>query len=85
MQISVGGTLLVNTLHVWAAYRADKTVYEIEPALAECLARSPWPANTEEGALVLESVTLSIDLDDDRVVQDTIEHRHGKHAVAAES
>ncbi len=33
-------------------------------------------------ALVLESETLAIDADDDRVMQDAIEHRHGQHAVA---
>ncbi len=33
-------------------------------------------------AFVLESEALAIDADDDRVVQDPIEHRHGEHAVA---
>jgi hypothetical protein len=35
-------------------------------------------------ALILESEALAVDADDDRVVKDTIEHRHGKHAVAGE-
>jgi hypothetical protein len=30
--ISIEGSLLVNTIHVWAAYREGKTIYEIEPA-----------------------------------------------------
>ena len=36
-------------------------------------------------ALVFESEALAVDADDDRVVQDTIEHRGGEHAVAGES
>ncbi len=53
--ISADGALLVNTLHVWAAYRETKTIYEIEPALAECLSRSPWPERTPIAALRLPS------------------------------
>src|SRR5271165_593631 len=34
---------------------------------------------------VFESEALAVDADDDRVVQDTIEHRGGEHAVAGES
>jgi hypothetical protein len=47
--------ILVNTVHVWAAYRESKTIYEIEPALAECLARSEWPETTPLAALRLPS------------------------------
>jgi hypothetical protein len=36
-------------------------------------------------ALVLEPETLTINADDGRVVQDSIEHRGGQHAVAGES
>jgi hypothetical protein len=36
-------------------------------------------------ALVFESEVLAVDADDDRVVQDAIEHRHCEHAVAGES
>jgi hypothetical protein len=54
-EISVDGALLVNTIHVWAAYREAKTIYTIEPALAECLSRSPWPAATPTAALRLSS------------------------------
>ncbi len=53
--VSVDGSLLVNTVHVWAAYRADKTIYEIEPALVECLSRSPWPDDTPTAAVRLPS------------------------------
>jgi hypothetical protein len=44
-------TILVNTVHVWAAYRNAKTIYEIDALLAECLARSPWPEATPTAAL----------------------------------
>ncbi len=53
--ISIEGSLLVNTVHVWAAYREAKVIYTIEPALAECLARSPWPDKTPAAALRLPS------------------------------
>jgi len=53
--ISIEGSLLVNTVHVWAAYREAKTIYHIEPALADCLARSPWPDKTPAAALRLPS------------------------------
>ena len=33
-------TVLFMTVHVWAAYRESKTIYEVEPQLAECLALS---------------------------------------------
>ena len=48
-------SLLVNTSHVWAAYREGKAIYTIEPALADCLARSPWPDRTPTVALRLPS------------------------------
>ena len=35
-------------------------------------------------SLVLQSEALAVDVDDDRVVQDAIEHRRGEHAVAGE-
>ena len=35
-------------------------------------------------ALVLEPEVLAVDVDDDRVVQDAIEHCPGQHAVAGE-
>ena len=53
--IKADGSLLVNTIHVWAAYRETKTIYEIEPALAECLSRSAWPERTPTAALRLPS------------------------------
>jgi hypothetical protein len=53
--ISADGSVLINTIHVWAAYRETKTLYEIEPALAECLSRSPWPERTPMAALRLPS------------------------------
>lgn len=48
--------MLINTVHVWAAYRQSKTIYEVEPSLTECLARSPWPADTPTAALRLSSL-----------------------------
>ena len=48
-------TVLVNTVHVWAAYRNAKTIYEIDALLAECLGRSPWPEATPTAALRLPS------------------------------
>ena len=33
--ISVEGSRLVNTIHVWAAYREAKTIYTVEPPPAE--------------------------------------------------
>jgi hypothetical protein len=53
--LSAATNMLVNTVHVWAAYRQSKTIYEIEPALAQCLGRSPWPAETPAAALRLPS------------------------------
>ena len=29
--------MMANSIHVWAAYRESKTIYEIEPALATFL------------------------------------------------
>jgi hypothetical protein len=54
--VSDRGSMLANTIHTWAAYRQSKTIYEIDPALAECLARSPWPAATPTEALRLPSL-----------------------------
>jgi len=64
--LSNRGTLKANTVHVWAAYRQSKTIYSIEPLLAECLARSPWPAETPAAALRLPSLcpVLAIPHDD---------------------
>lgn len=53
--ISVEGALLANTIHVWAAYRGSKTIYLVEPCLAECLSLTPWPERTPTGALRLRS------------------------------
>jgi hypothetical protein len=53
--ISIEGSLLVNGSHVWAAYREGKTIYTIEKALVDCLARSPWPDRTPTAALRLPS------------------------------
>ncbi len=57
--ISIEGSLLVNTSHVWAAYREGKTIYTIESALVDCLARSPWPDLTPTAALRLPSLPWS--------------------------
>jgi hypothetical protein len=67
--VSIQGSMLVNTVHTWAAYRQAKTIYEIEPALAQCLVRSPWPAETPTAALRLPSLcpVLSIPRQDGRI------------------
>jgi hypothetical protein len=44
-----------NTLHVWAAYRESKTIYRVEPYLAECLSRTTWPDGAPTEALRLPS------------------------------
>jgi len=54
-RLGASNSMLVNTIHVWAAYREAKNIYEIEPSLAECLARSPWPEQTPMQALRLPS------------------------------
>jgi hypothetical protein len=54
-RLGASNSMLVNTIHVWAAYREAKNIYEIEPTLAECLARSPWPEQTPTQALRLPS------------------------------
>jgi hypothetical protein len=75
--ISVEGSLLVNTIHVWAAYRESKTIFEIEPALVECLARSEWPASTPTAALRLPSrcPVLSIPRGDAVLPRNPMVHR----------
>jgi hypothetical protein len=67
--VSTQGSMLVNTVHTWAAYRQSKTIYQIEPALADCLARSPWPAETPTEALRLPSLcpVLAIPREDRRI------------------
>jgi hypothetical protein len=47
--------LLARSVHFWAAYRESKIIYEVEPALAECLACSVWPESTPAAALRLPS------------------------------
>jgi hypothetical protein len=44
-----------NTMHVWAAYRESKSIYQVEPYLIECLARTPWPDNVPVEAIGLTS------------------------------
>jgi hypothetical protein len=67
--ISTRDSIMVNTVHVWAAYRQAKTIYQIEPQLAQCLARSPWPAETPTAALRLPSLcpVLAIPREDGRI------------------
>jgi hypothetical protein len=67
--ISNRDSIVVNTVHVWASYRQAKTIYEIEPQLAQCLARSPWPAETPTVALRLPSFcpVLAIPREDGRI------------------
>lgn len=44
-----------NTMHVWAAYRESKSIYQVEPYLIECLARTPWPDSVPVEAIGLTS------------------------------
>jgi len=44
-----------NTMHVWAAYRESKTIYQVEPYLIECLSRTPWPDGVPAEAIRLTS------------------------------
>ncbi len=47
--------------------------------------RGPGGSREESSlALVFESKALATDADDDRVMEDAVEHRHGEHAVAGE-
>jgi hypothetical protein len=47
--------LNIHTLACWAAWRESKTLYCVEPALAQCLSESPWPELTPIEALRLPS------------------------------
>jgi hypothetical protein len=54
--LSPKDSMLVNTVHVWAAYRQRKTIYEVDRPLGEWAATTPWPAETPTAALSLPSV-----------------------------
>ena len=54
-RLGASNSILVNTIHAWAAYREAKNIYEIERTLVQCLARSPWPEQTPTQALRLPS------------------------------
>jgi hypothetical protein len=43
-----------------------------------------WSGDQPASALVLESEAFAVDADDDRLVKDAIEHRHGEHTIAGE-
>jgi hypothetical protein len=43
-----------------------------------------WSSEQSGLGLVLEPEALAVDVDDDRVVQDAIQHRDGEHAAAGE-
>lgn len=51
--LSREGMLLAQSVACWAAYREAKTLYRIEPVLAETLARTPWPDQVPTQALRL--------------------------------
>ncbi len=53
--VSTEGTILAQSVACWAAYREAKTLYRVEPVLAEALARTPWPAQVPTRALRLPS------------------------------
>jgi hypothetical protein len=54
-RLSTEGTILANSVACWAAYREAKTLYRVEPLLAEALARTPWPDAVPTEALCLPS------------------------------
>jgi len=54
-RLSGDGTILANSVACWAAYREAKTLYRVEPLLAEALARTPWPDRIPTEALRLPS------------------------------
>jgi hypothetical protein len=53
--LSREGTLLAQSVATWAAYRESKTLYAIDPLLAEALAHTPWPEHVPTAALRLSS------------------------------
>ncbi len=53
--LSREGTILAQSVATWAAYRESKTVYRVEPLLAEALAQTPWPEHVPTAALRLPS------------------------------
>lgn len=53
--LSREGMLLAQSVACWAAYREAKTLYRVEPVLAETLARTPWPDQVPTQALRLPS------------------------------
>jgi hypothetical protein len=53
--LSAEGTTLAQSVAAWAAYREAKTLYTVEPLLAEALARTPWPEHVPTEALRLPS------------------------------
>jgi hypothetical protein len=54
-RLSREGTILANSVACWAAYRESKTVYAVEPLLADALARTAWPDAVPTEALRLPS------------------------------
>jgi hypothetical protein len=53
--LSREGMILAQSVATWAAYREAKTIYRVEPLLAETLARTPWPDQVPTEALRLPS------------------------------
>ncbi|MBI4573011.1 MAG: hypothetical protein HY713_06955 [candidate division NC10 bacterium] len=53
--LSTEGTILAHSVATWAAYREAKTIYHVEPLLAEALAHTPWPEQVPTEALRLPS------------------------------
>ncbi|MBI4573049.1 MAG: hypothetical protein HY713_07150, partial [candidate division NC10 bacterium] len=53
--LSREGTVLAQSVATWAAYRDSKTLYAIDPLLAEALAHTPWPEHVPTAALRLSS------------------------------
>ena len=51
--LSTEGNPLAASVACWAAYREAKTIYHVDPALAECLAHTPWPEHVPAEALRL--------------------------------
>lgn len=54
-RLSTAGTRLANSVACWAAYREAKTIYTVEPLLADALGHTPWPDTVPTAALRLPS------------------------------
>jgi len=52
---------LAGQISLWAAYRKTKAIYQIDPYLANCLSRTPWPDYVPTAALRLPRRAIILD------------------------